>query len=417
VASFTDTSGTYFYSSKRLSYSGSLEINQPLPTNGRIFFRPQILGIEDYESNQNQIQLIARFGFVQPLESFYSFNELQAGFREAELNYELSQKGLTRAELDLKYDVSTAFYNLVYANEWERISKQTLQMQKEATELALNKYQAGVIAEVEALQMEIDLAEEENTYDLSRLDRIDRANELKQILDIPLVDSLAIESDLTYNIFEVDLEKALESGLQNRLEIREREIQKELADINIRRTRVTGQITGSFFAFYDYIGVGSDARSVHRFTTAQNAWNQLMRRPGDRVIGLSINIPIWDWRVSWANTQAARANYNQRELSWENEMVTVERDIRNTVARFKSSLRRLQILEKNVQVAIKSFNISNQRYINGEINSQALALDRTRLSTANLSHLQAYTQYKLDILDLMRKTFYDFENDRPLFQE
>ena len=417
IASYSDSLGVHYYSSRKLNFSGSLQINQPLPTDGRLFMRSQLIGLEDFETERNSIQLITRFGFEQPLEAFYSFNELQAGFREAELNYELSQKGLTRAELDLKYNVSAAFYNLVYAIEWERISKQTLRMQQQATELAQNKFQAGVIAEVEALQMEIDLAEEENKYDLAKLQRADMANLLKQILEIPLVDSLTIESDLTYNLVEVDLEKALNSGLKYRLEIREREIQKELADIEIQRTRVTGQVTGSIFAFYDFIGVGTDPQNTHLFNTVQNAWSQLRRRPGDRVIGLTINIPIWDWRVSWANVQAARANFNKTEYAWENEKVTVEREIRNTVSQLRSSLRRLQILEKNVNVAIKSFNISNQRYTNGEINSQALALDRTRLSTANISHLQAYTRYKLDILDLMRKTFYDFENNKSLYDE
>ena len=115
--------------------------------------------------------------------------------------------------------------------------------------------------------------------------------------------------------------------------------------------------------------------------------------------------------------EAARANLRKTEYAWGNEKVTVEREIRNTVAQLRSSLRRLQLLEKNVSIAKRSFDISNQRYANGEINSQALALDRTRLSTANISHLQAYFSYKLLILDLMRKTFYDFDKNRSLLDE
>lgn len=414
---FEDSLGVYYSGIRQLRFSGSLEISQPLPTDGRIFLSSQLYGLEDFEVDRNTIQLITRLGFEQPLEAFYSFNRLQAGFREAELNYELSQKELTRAELDLNYDVSSAFYSLVSAIEWEKISKQTLQMQREATQLAQNKYQAGVIAEVEALQMEIDLAEEINNYDLAKLDRIARANLLKQMLDMPLNDSLAIESELTYTVIEVDMEKAIESGLRHRLEIREREIQKEIADIAIRRTRVNGQITGSIFAFYDFIGVGTNSRDTHLSSTIQNAWQELRRRPGNRGIALNIHIPIWDWGVNWANVEAARANLHKTEYAWGNEKVTVEREIRNTVSQFRSSLRRLQLLEKNVKIAMKSFDISNQRYTNGEINSQALALDRTRLSTANISHLQAYFSYKLLILDLMRKTFYDFENNRPLNDE
>ena len=81
-----------------------------------------------------------------------------------------------------------------------------------------------------------------------------------------------------------------------------------------------------------------------------------------------------------------------------------------------SSLRRLQLLEKNVQLAEKSFDISRQRFSNGDIDSQSLALDRTRLNAAYQSHLNSYISYKLLLADIMRKTFYDFENRQPIIQ-
>jgi outer membrane protein len=86
------------------------------------------------------------------------------------------------------------------------------------------------------------------------------------------------------------------------------------------------------------------------------------------------------------------------------------------VKQLNSSLRRLQLLEKNVQLAEKSFNISRDRFSNGDIDSQALALDRTRLNAAYQSHLDAYISYKLLLADIMRKTFYDFENGQPIVQ-
>jgi outer membrane protein TolC len=417
ISRYEDSLGVHYYNRQQLNFSGTLSINQPLPTDGVLSLRSQLLGLEDFQLDQNNIQVITGFFFEQPLEAIYSFNRIQAAFREAELNYEQSQKNLTKTELDLRYSVSDAFYRLVAALETEKISKEILYMQRDATELAQNKYKAGVIAEVEALQMEIDLAEEENNFDLARLNRNDMGNALKQMLDLPLVDSIAIESDLSYSIIEVDLEKALNSGLKHRLEIREREIEKELADIQIRRTRVNGQITGSLSAFYGFIGVGEDTRSVPLYNTFQSAWTEMFRRPGNRWVALNIQIPIWDWGVNWANVQAARANMNQTQIALDQERVNIEREIRNTVAQLRSSLRRLQILEKNVSLARKNFDINNQRYTNGEINSQALALDRTRLSQANISHLQAYFDYKLVILDLMRKTFYDFENNKPLFKD
>ncbi len=186
------------------------------------------------------------------------------------------------------------------------------------------------------------------------------------------------------------MSKLIESGLKHRLEIREMEIESELAEISIRRIRVQGQITGSIFAFYDFIGVSSDERFRGMPYSFNNAWNELKQRPGNKGISLNITIPIWNWGVISSRVEAARANYRKTKYSIDNEKVQVEREIRDLVARNKSSLKRLQILEKNIELAKKSFEISKDRYARGEIDSQALALDRNRTSNAYLTHLQAY---------------------------
>ena len=82
-----------------------------------------------------------------------------------------------------------------------------------------------------------------------------------------------------------------------------------------------------------------------------------------------------------------------------------------------SSLRRLQLLEKNINLAQKSFDISQKRFARGEIDSQSLALDRIRVSNAYITHLDAYIEYKLLLIDIARKTFYDFEKDSSLVPE
>ena len=412
-----DSLGVYFYPIKQFNYNSQLEITQPLPTDGRLYLNSGIYALEDYQIERNTVQFITRIGITQPLQAFYSYNELQSDLRTAELNYEISQKQLSRAELDINYQVSAAFFELIAALEREKIARQTLAAQQQSTELAKNKYAAGVIAEVEALQMEVDLAQELNNFDIAHVERISQENFLKQLLDISLKDSISITSDLSYTIVEVDLEQAIESGLNHRLEIREKEIERELAEINISRVRVRGQITGDISAYYDFIGVSSDDRFHGMPYTLNNAWQELQRRPGNKGIELSISIPIWDWGVSSANVQAARANLRKTDYSLDNEKVQVEREIRDLVANLNSSLRRLQILEDNISLAKKSFEISKDRFARGEIDSQALALDRNRASNAYLTHLQSYISYKLLLLDLARKTFYDFENNRSLVEE
>ncbi|KAA3610474.1 MAG: TolC family protein [Calditrichaeota bacterium] len=411
IASFDDTTGrTIFFSTKQSRYSTDLTISQPLPTDGHIFIQSGIFHIQDISNELNSFRLNTRIGFNQPIEAFYSYNNILSALKNAELNFELTNRQLTRTGLDLNYQTSQAYYFYLSAIETQNIAKQTLDQQTESNNLAQNKYKAGVIAEVEALQMEVDLVEAKNNWDLAQQRSSAQANNLKQLLGISLSDSIILESDLSFQQVDVDLETALQFGLKNRLEIREREIAYEQAQINIERTKVDGQITGNISAFYDLIGVNEEDKSVALQTNFQSAWQELKRRPGNRGVALQLRIPLWDWGVNNAQVRAAEARLRQRKLSSDEEKINVEKDIRNTVNNIKSSLKRLKMLEKNIKVAERSFEISRNRFANGEINSQSLALDRNRLSSAYQSRLSALIDYKLLLQDITRKTFYDFVN-------
>ena len=414
ISSIQDSTGLHYFPLKQAIYSGNLQISQPLPTDGSIYLSSGVYHIQDYFRKENSFRLNTRIGLEQPLEAFYSYNRLQSALKIAQFNFQLSKKRLTRERLNVDYSVSQAFYNLNMALEKEKIAAQTLEQQKEAFRLASNKFKAGVIAEVEALQMEVDLGEAQNNYDLSIMDSKESADYLKQLLAIPFSDSLIILSDTSYKEVYVDPAQALAYGIRNRLEIQEQEIQIKQAKINIAATRVNHQITGSISAYYDFIGVNQQDRSYALYSTFENAWDELQRRPGNRGVALRISIPIWDWGVNKARVQQAQSALRQTEMRLEEEKKTVEREIRKTVSQLQSSLRRLKLLERNVQVAEKSFAISKKRFENGDINSQALALDRNRLTLAYHSRLSALINYKLMLADLKRKTFYDFAEQRAV---
>jgi hypothetical protein len=221
---------------------------------------------------------------------------------------------------------------------------------------------------------------------------------------------------MSYSIIEVDEEFAVRHGLENRMELMENKIEIELSEIELRRIRSEGIINGDISAYYDLIGTDQHPLP-HAFGDAVgNTWQHIQDRPGNFGVALRIRIPLFDWGENKSLRKAAQAGLEVNRRRYDQEKVNIEREIRNTVKQLNSSLRRLQLLEKNVQLAEKSFNISRQRFSNGDIDSQSLALDRTRLNAAYQSHLNSYIDYKLLIADIMRKTFYDFENGQSVIQ-
>lgn len=414
IRQYEDSSGITFFPVQQLRFNGSLVVSQPLPTDGRVYLSSGLDNLLDFYKDESLTRMDLRLGFYQPLSALYAYNSIRSEFKKAQLNYELSLRSLKRAELDLIYETSQAFYDLVAAKERQNIAYQVLEVQQEAYDIAQQKYDAGLIREVEALQMEVDLGEANNEYGLAVVAYESQMNYFKQKLGLTLQDRVDIISDMSYTPVEIDEEFAVEEGLKNRMELREHEIQIELSQIELKRVKADRLVRGDITAYYDLIGTDQTPLPFSMNESVGNSWNQIQDRPGNFGVALSVSVPIFDWGERKSLVRAAESGLETNRYRYQEERINIEREIRNTVKQLSSSLRRLQLLKKNVELAEKSFNISRQQFSNGDIDSQSLALDRTRLNAAYQSHLDAYISYKLLLADVMRKSFFDFEKGVPI---
>lgn len=411
IRTFEDSTGITFYPIKQLQYQTNLTINQPLPTDGNVYVKTGLANYDDFFSNYRSSYLSTRFGFTQPIDALYGYNSIKSSLKQAQLAYERSSKQLKREELNLVYDISNSFYNLLSVQKSEEIARLDLDRQKEAFIMAKNKYEAGLIREVDALQMEVDLAEAQNNFDMAVVNENAAMNAFKHSIGIELTDVVNLNSKFDYEIVIVDPEKAVQLAKTNRLEVREQEIQIELTKMNVKQQKAQGMIRGNLNAYYEKVGVSQNDINTNIQTSIQRSYQNFLERPQNFGVGFTISVPILDWGENRALVRAAEARLQQNVLRKEEVQRTIEREVRNLVDDLNSSLRRLQLLEKNVKVAEKSFDITRQRFSDGDIDSQALALERTRLNNAYNSHLRAYINYQLKLADIMRKTFYDFQKN------
>ncbi len=414
IESWKDTTGiTFYYPIKELGYTSTLTINQPLPTDGNIFISNSLSSGENLENSFRSSRLRSRIGFNQPLNSFYAYNSIRTTLKRAELDYERSNKQFKREELNLVYQVNSAYYNLLSLQKSTDIASLDLERQMEAYEISKNKYAAGLIREVDALQMEVDLAEAQNNHDIALLNETSAKNSFKELLGLDLNDEIVLNNELSYEIVIVDPEKAVELALKNRLEVREQEIQIELQELNIKQQKANGMIQGRIDAYFEKAGIDQQT-NVGLFNSVKNSYNNLIDRNANYGVGLTITIPILDWGENRALVRASQSRLKQFTYRKEEVQREIETEVKNLIANINSNLKRLQVLERNVLVAEKSFDITLKRFSDGDIDSQSLALERNRLNNAYTSHLRAYINYQLSLADLARKTFYDFRTNQEI---
>ena len=409
VRTWDDTTGVSFYSIKRMDYGGMVTVNQPLITNGNIYWETSLNSYDDFYNQDRSATFNTRLRLRQPIDALYGYNAIRSSLKSARLDYERSNKSLRREELNLVYRVSSSYYNLLSLQRSTEIALLDYERQTEANEIAQNKYASGLIREVDALQMEVDLAEAQNSYEMALINQESAINSFKELLGIELTDSVVLKDELKYNVVTVDVEKAVEYALKNRTELRERDIAIEQQQMAIRQRKAEGMVRGYFDAYVQKTGTSMDDMNTAYGNTIQTSANDFVNRPINYGVGLTLSVPLLDWGENKAQVRAAEARQRQNYLAKEELERNIETEIRNSVAQLNNNLKRLQLLEKNVVIAEKSFAITLQRFTDGDIDSQTLALERNRLNSAYRSHLSAYIAYQLSLADIMRKTLYDFE--------
>lgn len=404
-----------------MRYRGQLNIIQPLPTDGRLSLRSELYQSKESNYIADRDETLKRKDFLSSLSIYmtqplFTYNRLKTGLKRAELNYENTSLATKRTRLNVIYEVTNSFFSLYQQTRICEIARETLEQQENAYELARLKFEAGLIPEVDALRTEVNLATARSNL-LDAEARMQFQKELfKQQIGLELTDDIGVKTDITYTHFDIETDKAITEGLAHRTELREHEISIELNRINVKEINALNEIRADLTAFYDLTGFSDPKLPLDTGThdLFDSSWDDLNRRPGNRGVTLTFSLPIWDWGVNKAQVASSRADLRRSELRLDEEKKTIINSITDAVRRVRTAESRLNVLQKSQEVAQRTYNISLERFNNGEITSQDLALDNESLSDAKLAFLGSYISYQLAVGDLKRKTMWDFETNQPI---
>lgn len=401
-------------------FSAQLSVTQPLPTDGEVSVRAHAYHREDsvydpvLDADSDQTTLVNSYELAlsQPL---LQPNNLKLGLERAEISHDLARRAYARGRLDLSYQVTAAFYDLDRAQQELTIARDMLLRQQHNHDLAQRKFAAGLIPEVEALQMEVDLAESQNALLAAESQLALVADQFRLTVGLPLAVPVRARAELSPVFFPVDHDLAMRHALNHRTELADQDDAIRRAEITITETDARDDLRGEITAFYNVTGVSSAVLDDPAFgDLLDSSWEDLRRRPGNRGVRFSLSVPIWDAGVNGAQVAAARVALERQELSRENLRRRIVREVKAALANLDGAARRIEVLQRSLAVAERSFGISEQRFEAGDITSQDLASDRDRLVQARRSLLDAMVSYRLAVADLRRQTLFDFEVGRSL---
>ena len=162
------------------------------------------------KSYNNNIYL----NFEQPI---FTYNRTKLELKELELDLETTSLTYSLQKLSLEQQVANAFYS-VYQNKMNLdVTKGRIRKPAEKPMTIIkNKVDAGLAALEELYQAELNLSTSRSNVQNREVQLENALDDLKLLIGIPLSEEIYVESNVEFELVEVDLEKAIETAHANR---------------------------------------------------------------------------------------------------------------------------------------------------------------------------------------------------------
>jgi outer membrane protein TolC len=401
-----DTGNLRLLSTQGARYNMGVSIRQPLPTNGIISLNGELRRTQDrlfsHTPGLKTYNSKVFFRFEQPI---LQPNTIQLAIRRAELQLEETEMRFLNGQMDIINDVSSRFFRLYERTYQEILAGEEVERLQLAYDIGRRRFQAGGMTEIDLLQLDVDLTDRQNDHSAAAGRLAREKSGFKQLIGLSLDDEIEVLVDQTYRPVEIDVDAAIDRALQYRTDVRQNEIWKEYNEMDLRQRRSAGSVRGTVS-----LTLGLEGRGE----AMDELYDAFVDPDQNRGAAINFSVPLWDWGRTEARVNSKLAELEKVNRGLEETRVNLEREVRDVVDRVEEAQSRLALLVSSVNAAERSFRLSLVQFEAGTLNTQDLTLTQNRLASARRSYLNAYLDYRRALIDLERRTYWDWVEDRPL---
>lgn len=395
-----DTRVSEWYTNENFESSALLRIDQPiLFTDGTISLTNEFGWASSNSTAEGYSESEVFFNnlYLNLNQPLFTYNRLKLELKELELNVENSNINYAIQRLNLEKNVTQFFYNVYMSQMNLTIAKEELENTQKSYDIIVNKVEAGLTAREELYQAELNLATSKSNVQNSEVNFENAKDQLKLYLGMDLFEDILILADISANPVAVDMDIAIENGLNSRMELRQREIDVETSQFDLIRTKSLNEFRGDMNLRFGFMGDSPEFGNMFDNTTKSPS------------VALSFNIPLFDWGEKKARIAAAEAAIQSEELNFSEEKKQIIVGIRQVFRNIQNELNQIEIAEQNEKNAQLTYEINVERYENGDLTGMDLNLFQTQLSEKKIAYSQSLINYKIELLNLKIQSLYDFE--------
>lgn len=297
------------------------------------------------------------------------------------------------------------YFTLLKLQIQSKIAKTNYENSDTLYKISKGRFSNGKIAENDLLRMELRYLNSKNDVTNNAIALKKASQNLALFLGLE-TENLDLEIPENLEVFDVNLSKALSEAKNNRksvIEFRRRRLQ---AEKEVARVKGTNRLTFSINANF-----GQSANSQTGLVNVLDDYNL------QQGVTLRLNVPIFDWGVSKSERKIAEANLDLANTNIKQDQRNFEQEIELHVLNWSTQRDLLSISEKAKEIAIKSYEITQKRYILGKVPITDLNISLEEKDKAIVTYLNALGNFWNDYYTLRRLTLYDFIENKKITAE
>jgi outer membrane protein len=332
----------------------------------------------------------------QPL---FTYNRTKLNLKQLQLALENAQLNYAIQLLALEKDVTQAFYSVYQQQQSLDISRQAYQNMQKSYEVSKNKVDAGISPREEMFQAELNLATTKSDFENKQVLLENAKDDFKLLIGMSLYDDLLVIPNIAVDTVAIDISFAIDQGLHNRMELRQRKIDIETSQFDLIQTKAQNEFKGNLGLSVGLIGDNEKFRSVYDKAS----------RTDNEIVTLSLDIPLWDWGRRKSMIKASEAVIATSQIALEEEQNNIILAIRKVYRNLLNLQNQIEISRQNVLNAQLTYDLNLEKYKNGDLTGMDLNIYQNQLSDKQLTYTNSLISYKLELLNLKIQTLYDFE--------
>lgn len=199
---------------------------------------------------------------------------------------------------------------------------------------------------------------------------------------------------------DINSNNAVKYALDQRMEIRQKQITLEQDVFNIIRTKAENEFKGNITARVGLDALGGKVKNMYDNPT------------DNEQVGITLTIPIFDWGAKKARVKSSELAMESDEIDLEEQKKQITLDVRQICRNLPTLVRQIEIKKKNIDNAERTYEINLEKYRNGNLTGMELQQYQSQLTTAKQDYTNAIISYKLELLNLKIQTLWDFESNQ-----